>query len=180
MGNSGIIIAFVAVIVLIALAVVLSRQTAPGAVTTVQTPTSQATSLMAIRLTDPPTVPAGTSALVISYSKIGVHLSNAGNSSGWVYSNASGRINLLSILNVSSTIGAVALPLNASIEEIRFNISSADMTVNGTVYNVTVPSMTVTAHFSGRTDINATSSSILLSLSPTIVSIITNSSCRLM
>lgn len=132
-------------------------------------------SLMAIRLTDPPTVPNGTSSLVISYTKVGVHLSNAQNSSGWLYSNSSGTLNLLSILNVTQTIGAVSVPVNSSIESVRFNITSASITINGTTYNVTVPSQTVTAHVSGRASLNGTGS-LLMSLSPVVATILTANS----
>ncbi len=143
--------------------------------TTTQTTQSPLQSLMAIRLTDPPTVPNGTTSLVISYSKVGVHLSNAQNSSGWLYANSSGTLNLLSILNVSQTIGAVSVPVNSSIESVRFSITSASITVNGTTYNVTVPSQTVTAHVAGQATLNGTGS-LLMSLSPVVATILTANS----
>ena len=140
-----------------------------------QTPQSPLQSLMAIRLTDPPTVPNGTTSLVISYSKVGVHLSNVQNASGWIYANSTGTLNLLSILNVSQTIAAVAVPVNSSIESVRFDITSASITVNGTTYNVTVPSQTVTAHVAGQATVNGTGS-LLMSLSPVVATILTANS----
>ena len=131
--------------------------------------------LLALQITDPAQVPSGTSALVITYSSLAVQLSNAGNESGWVSASGSGSINLLAVLNLSQTIGTVAVPANASIEMVRFNVTSASITVNGTTHNVTVPSGAVTAHIVGRTTLNS-NASVLVDLSPVVASIITNTS----
>ncbi len=135
---------------------------------------TSATNRVALQLTDPPQVPGGTQHLIIGYSSLSVHLSNANNASGWLPASGSGSIDLLQIVNLTQTIGTVQLPANASIELVRFNVTSAAITINGTAYNLTVPSGTVTAHVTGRTSVNA-SSSILLDLSPTVVTIVTNS-----
>ena len=131
--------------------------------------------LVALQITDPAQVPAGASALVIAYSSLAVQLSNAGNESGWVSASGSGSINLLAVLNLSQTIGTVSVPANASIEMVRFNVTSASITINGTIHNVTVPSGAVTAHIIGRTTLNS-NSSVLVDLSPVVASIITNTS----
>ncbi|MDE1855141.1 MAG: DUF4382 domain-containing protein [Candidatus Micrarchaeota archaeon] len=131
--------------------------------------------MVALQITDPAQVPAGTSALVIAYSSLAVQLSNAGSESGWVSANGSGSINLLAVLNLSQTIGTVSVPANASIEMVRFNVTSASITVNGTTHNVTVPSGSVTAHIIGRTTLNR-NASVLVDLSPVVASIITNTS----
>ena len=68
-----------------------------------------------VSLTDPPEVPSGTSALVVTYSSVGVHLLGAGNDSGWIYSNTSGTLNLMSLVNVSQAIATVTIPANATI-----------------------------------------------------------------
>ncbi|HVA82716.1 MAG TPA: winged helix-turn-helix domain-containing protein [Candidatus Aquilonibacter sp.] len=128
-----------------------------------------------ISLTDPPHVPSGTTALMINYSSVQAHLSNAANSSGWISSNASGSINLLSLLNVSQTIGNVSLPANATINMIRFKITSAVIEINGTMYNVTVPSSQVTARIDSTAIVNG-SVGILLDLSPTVATIFTQNS----
>jgi hypothetical protein len=162
----------VAIIVILAIVgiLVFTGSSSRPAPTTVQSQV-QGNSTVAIRLTDPPTVPSGTTALVINYSSLGVQVSNVQNS-GWIYSNDSGSINLLSLLNLSQTIGTVSIPANASIENVRFNVTAATITVNGTIYNVTIPSGRVTAHVEGGHGINGTSS-ILLSLSPTVAAILT-------
>jgi len=128
-----------------------------------------------ISLTDPPHVPAGTTALTINYSSVEAHLSNSANSSGWISSNASGRINLISLLNVSQTIGNVSLPANSLINMVRFEIKSAVIVINGTTYNVTVPSSQVTAHIESGAALNE-SAGILMDLSPTVATIFTQNS----
>ncbi|HVA82579.1 MAG TPA: ArsR family transcriptional regulator, partial [Candidatus Aquilonibacter sp.] len=126
-----------------------------------------------IRLTDPPHVPSGTQALQINYSSLRVHVSGAGNSSGWITSNSSGAINLMTLLNVSQTIGSVGIPKNSTLDMIRFTISTATITINSTVYSVTVPSANVTARLDSSSRIS-NSSGILLDLSPTVASIFTD------
>ncbi len=132
----------------------------------------QGSSQVALQLTDPPHVPSGTQALYINYSSLEAHASGAAGS-GWVQSNSSGRINLLELLNLSQTIGTVAVPNGTSIDMVRFFVTSSQITINGTTYNVTLPSGQVTANIQGDTRINA-SSSVLLSLSPTVVTILTS------
>ncbi len=136
---------------------------------------SQNAATVPILLTDPPVVPSGTASLVINYSGEQVHLANAGNASGWVNATGSGSINLLSEVNLSQTIGDVSLPAGATINMARFDIVSAQITINGTTYNVTVPSGKVTAHITSGQQVNG-SASILLDLSPTVVTIVTNTS----
>ncbi len=136
---------------------------------------SQLAATVPILLTDPPTVPSGTTSLVINYSGEQVHLADAGNASGWVNATGSGSIDLLSEVNLSQTIGDVSLPAGAKINMARFDIVSAHITINGTTYNITVPSSKVTAHITSGQQVNG-SASILLDLSPTVVTIVTNSS----
>jgi uncharacterized cupredoxin-like copper-binding protein len=138
-----------------------------------QSGVAQSGNLVALQITDPAQVPAGTQSLVIAYSSLAVHLSNASGSSGWVSSNSTGSVNLLAVLNLTQTIGTVSVPANASIDMVRFTVSSANITVNGTTYNVTVPSGMLTAHVTGRTSVSG-GASVLLDLSPVVASIVTN------
>ncbi len=130
---------------------------------------------VAIQLTDPPQVPSGTQSLVIGYSSLAVHLSNAGNDSGWLSSSGTGSVDLLSVVNLTQTMGTVSVPKDARIDQARFNVDSATIKINGTAYNVTVPSGKVTAHIMSKNALNG-SSSVLLELSPTVASIVTNTS----
>ncbi len=127
-----------------------------------------------VSITDPPHVPDGTSALVIFYSSLQVHTVGQG-SSQWVSSNASGMLNLMSLVNVTQTVAGVNLPANSTVDQIRFNISSATITINGTTSNVTVPNGEVSAQINGDQRFNS-SSQVLVDLSPTVVPIFTANS----
>lgn len=127
-----------------------------------------------IRLTDPPNVPNGTQSLVINYSSVAVHV-ESNSSSGWVESNTRGTIDLMTLLNVSQVIAGINVTANSIINAVRFNITSAEITINNTVYNVTVPSSMVIAQVTSPGKVNATTG-VLVDLSPTVVALYTNNS----
>ncbi|MGC8671865.1 MAG: hypothetical protein ACP5TJ_03170 [Candidatus Micrarchaeia archaeon] len=128
-----------------------------------------------VELTDPPQVPNGTQSLNILYSGVRVYFtSNSGIS--FIESPSSGTINLLSILNVSKTIANVSLPANSVINTLQFNISKASIQINGNVFPVALPNSTIAVHLAGAV---RSSSSILADLSPTVITIITNTSAPL-
>ena len=132
-------------------------------------------SMLTVRMTDPPHVPNGTTALNISYSSLQVHEIGIDNSSGWATSNSGGSLDLLSIINSSEVIGEAPVPANAVVDAVRFNITSAQMTVNGSTYNVIVPGGEITARLSERSRVNG-SSSVLIDFSPTVAGIYTDNS----
>ena len=132
------------------------------------------TNLLAVQLTDPPQVPNGTQSLVIAYSSVEAHV-EGGAGAGWIQSNGSGSINLLSLVNLRQTIGTVNIPNNTQVNILRFNITSAKITINGTTYNVTVPGSQISANIEGSNVTNR-STGLLLSLSPTVVTILTANS----
>jgi len=84
-------------------------------------------------MTDPPTVPDGTTAVYINYSSIQVHVSQDGNYSGWIDLNTSGEINLMSIINSTQTIAATNIS-SGVFNALRFNVTSAVVTFNGKNY----------------------------------------------
>lgn len=120
-----------------------------------------------ILLTDPPQVPSGTSAVVIAYSDIMVH-TTGGAHSGWVSAKGNGTINLLSTVNSSTVIGSANLSSNASINLVRFNVSSATITVNGTTSNLTLQNTNVTVALTQSSRISS-NSSVLIDFFPTII-----------
>ncbi len=128
-----------------------------------------------LRLTDPPHVPSGTSSLIVTYSSLGVRAVATNGSSSWIYSNAMGSVDLMSLINISQVIGSVGVGANDSIDMARFNITSATIDINGTEYNVTVPSQQITTKVTGSAKVNA-SSGVLLDFSPTVAAIYTNTS----
>ncbi len=163
-NNTNLIAVGVVAIIVIAAALVLYSNTA----------TAAANRAMALQITDPPQVPAGTQSLVIAYSALQAHVSG-GAGSGWIASNSSGSINLLAVQNLTQTIGSVSAPNGSVIDKVRFNITSANITLNGTAYPVTVPSKQVTATLTAGATVNGTAG-VLMSLSPTVVTIFTANS----
>ena len=127
-----------------------------------------------IGITDPPHVPNGTTSLVISYSSLQVHTVGQ-DSSQWISSNTSGTLNLMTLVNVTQTIAGVSLPANSTVDQVKFNIDSATITINGTTSNVTVPSGEVIANLHGSQRFNS-SSQILVDISPTVITIFTSNS----
>lgn len=123
-----------------------------------------------LSITDPPQVPAGTSSLVLYYYSIAAHTTN----SGWISANITGSVDLMRVLNSSQVLGSINLPNGSIVNQVRFNVSSASITINGTTYNVTVPSKSVTAHLVANSKVNS-GSGALIDLSPVVVTIYTNS-----
>ncbi|MDE1869660.1 MAG: DUF4382 domain-containing protein [Candidatus Micrarchaeota archaeon] len=120
-----------------------------------------------ILMTDPPQVPSGTSAVVIAYSSIMLHLTG-GPQSGWVSAKGDGTINLLSAVNSSTVIGSANLSANSSINLVRFNVSSATITVNGTTSNLTLQNSNVTVALTRDSRVTS-NSSVLIDFFPTII-----------
>ncbi len=134
---------------------------------------SSSNAFVPITLTDPPNVPNGTQSLTVSYSSVAVHVT--GPKAQWIESTSNGSVNLLTLLNVSQVIAGITIASNSAIDAVRLNISSANITINGTVYNVTVPNDQITTQISGNNQI-ASPSGILMDISPTIVAIYTSNS----
>ena len=153
-------------IIYIAIGLVTPR---PSIATTTVSPSVSSNGTVALMLTDPAQVPSGTTALNVTFSGARLHETGATNSSGFVNINASGTIDLLSLLNVSQTLGIASLNKTKSYDSIILNVSSSTITINGTTYNVTLPSNKLDVHVS---NVNATSGAVLVDLSPTIVQII--------
>ena len=125
---------------------------------------------LSVMLTDPPTVPTGVTALYINYSDVQVHISNAGNESGWTTLSGSGQLNLMSLVNVSQTI-ATANIKSGTFNAIRFNITSASVTYNGQNYtaDLVYKENILTVPIMGGIQVGAASTSAaLIDLTPTV------------
>jgi hypothetical protein len=109
--------------------------TSPAPTTTGST--APTTIAYAVALTDPPVVPAGTSAVLVSYSGVAVHAEGY----GWI-SNASARgtVDLLALQNLSVVLAQVSVPANATVNEVRLYVANASIVVNGTRYPLMLPS----------------------------------------
>jgi len=134
-------------------------------VSTTSTSTSTRASLspFAVALTDPPSVPAGTSALFLNYSCVELIT----NSSPF-FANESGSVNLLSLVNVSKIIATFSLPKNVSINQIRLFVSSVTIEINGSKYSVFVPSSVLKIPITNVSLVNGTIGA-LIDLRPHVV-----------
>src|SRR4029077_2434065 len=94
-----------------------------------------------LSIRDPPQTPYDSTiqAIYVTFTSIEVHTANAGNSSGWHTIATSATINLLTVLNVSSTLGRSSLPAG-KYTELRFNVSQVIVTITGVNVTYTVPS----------------------------------------
>jgi hypothetical protein len=157
---SSVIAAIVAVTLIVSSVYIPALATAP----------SQGGTL-SVMLTDPPTVPTGVTALYINYSDVQVHISNAGNDSGWKTLSGSGQINLMSLINVSQTIATGNID-SGTFNAIRFNVTSAEVTYNGQNYpaELVYSENILTIPIRGGIQVSAAeTSTALIDLSPTVL-----------
>lgn len=135
-----------------------------SASTTLQPPQNTKTP---VAVTDPPEVPAGTSALVVAYSSVSVKPSSSGVAgTTWVNASGSGSINLMNVTNSSRVVGYANLSTGESVSAARINVTSAYIIVNGTKYNVTVPGQ-ITSNATASSGV-ASNSAVLVVVSPVV------------
>ena len=123
-----------------------------------------------VLLTDPPDVPPGTTQLNLTYSAISLLVSFPNGTSNWIPVQASGTVDLLSLVNVTQTLGSVSIPTNSTVSKIQFTISSVSAVVNGRAFSVTTLSnqLIVSIANAGKTK---SLSGVLLDLRPSLVQI---------
>ena len=131
---------------------------------------ASAKSTFAVMLTDPPTVPSGTTVLNITYSDISLHITYSNGSSNWVSVGASGTVNSFSLVNMSKTIASTTIPTNSTVDKIEFTITNASAVINGQTYSVTTLSNTLVMSVE-NSRINQTLSGVLIDFNPTLVQI---------
>jgi len=131
-------------------------------------PTSYPKASLAIMLTDPPTVPDGTSVLNLTYSDILLHVTYPNKTTDWFPVTASGTVNLLSLVNMTQTLAYTSISINSTIDKIQFNIAEVNAVVNGTLYEVTPLSESLILNVADGY-INQTLSGVLLDFNPTLV-----------
>jgi len=116
-------------------------------------------------------VPAGVTAIYVTYSNVAVHVGGAGNQSGWTNANTTGTLDLMKMVNVSSTIATVKVTAGV-YDALRFNVSSAQVTYNGANYTAFIPKAELTVVIPGGIQVNATSSSgAIIDMHPTVLNI---------
>jgi hypothetical protein len=173
MNKAEIAAGIIIVILVIGIALLMSKPSTTSITTT--SPSPAATGLLTFQLIDPPQVPNNTQALVITYSSLSAHILLANGTSEWVSSSNTGSVNLLSLVNISQVIGSVNIPKNSTVDMVKFNITSATITIDNKTYNVTVPSQQIVVHVSNTQKVNGTASA-LIDITPVVASIYTNNS----
>ncbi len=174
MQTIGIIVIIVVVLAIIGILILSSGSskgsgytTVPAGSTTIQSSASSAsTGTYPILLSDPQQVPRGTSALIIGYSSVQAHV--AGGS--WAQAQGSGTINLTAIQNQAQVIALANLSSNANIDMVRFSITSAQIIINGTTYDVQVQSPQVAAQVYS----NTSAPGVLVEITPAVIPLYSN------
>jgi len=138
-----------------------------SSVTPNQTPAAASFMVM---LTDPPTVPAGTTVLNLTYSDVSLHVVYPNEPADWLLVSASGTVNLFSLVNMSQTIASTTIPINSTVDKIRFTIADVKAEINGTVYPVTALSNTLVISVA-NSQVNETLSGVLVDFNPTLLRI---------
>lgn len=134
-------------------------------------PSASGQGSLSILLTDPPNIPQGVTAIYISYRNLDVHVSKAGNQTGWTEVQSSGEVQLLGTVNVSQTISSVKIA-TGDYNQLRFNISSAEVTYDGQNYTAFVQSAELVVPIIHGIEVNASVPSVtIIDISPTVVNI---------
>jgi len=125
-----------------------------------------------IMLTDPPEVPKGTTQLNLTYSAVSLHVNYPDGTSIWLnIPVTAGKVDLISLMNVTQTIASLTLPTGTTVDKIQFSISSVETKVNGQVYPVTTLTNQLLVSIRGNGVASGTLSGVLLDLTPTLVEI---------
>ena len=126
---------------------------------------------LALLMTDPPTVPFGVSAVIISYADLGVHVAGVGNQTGWRVFKTMGEIDLLSVVNYTQTI-ALANTTAGNFNAIAFNVTSVTVTYQSQNYTADLTSRTHAVFLpidGGIAVLSGKTSAALIDFTPTVL-----------
>jgi hypothetical protein len=137
--------------------------------TTPTVPTAKGATF-AVLLTDPPTVPAGTTQLNLTYTDVLLHVIYPNGTDEWLPVGASGTVNLFSLVNMTQTIASTTVPINSTVDKVQFTIANVTAEVNTQTYNVTSLSDTFVVKVANGA-VNNTLSGVLIDFNPTLVQI---------
>jgi hypothetical protein len=157
-----------AVIVAVAIIAISLFANLPPGTTPAIPPVEGAT--FAVMLTDPPTVPAGTTQLNLTYTDVSLHVIYPNGTDEWLPVGASGNVNLFSLVNMTQTLATVTIPLNSTVDKVQFAITDVTAVVNAETYNVTSLSDTFVVKVANGA-VNQTLSGVLIDFNPTLVQI---------
>ncbi len=156
-----------AVIVAVAIIAVSLFANLPGTTPAIP-PVEGAT--FAVMLTDPPTVPAGTTQLNLTYTDVSLHVIYPNSTEEWLPVGASGNVNLFSLVNMTQTLATITIPLNSTVDKVQFTIANVTTIINAQTYNVTSLSDTFVVKVANGA-VNQTDSGVLIDFNPTLVQI---------
>ena len=132
-----------------------------------QTTSSQKNFLLS--LTDPATVPSGTTALFVTYSAL--QLSVSGNGSTNIQSlPGSGTVNVLDLQNASIVLAAINVPNGSKVTQIKVNISNAVITIGGKNSTVVIGEGTLTINLTNNNTVTGQRNAII-DLVPSVTAI---------
>jgi len=123
-----------------------------------------------VMLTDPPSVPAGTTILDLTYSNVSLHVTYPNGTALWLPVDAAGTVNLFSLVNMSETIASTTIPTGSAVDKIQFTIADVDAKVNGKMCNVTALSDTLVVSVK-NSKVDQALSGVLIDFNPTLVQI---------
>jgi hypothetical protein len=130
-----------------------------------------------VQLTDPPTVPTGTTSLNLTYSTINMIVAEPGQNNEVTMNNVavtpqggSATVDLLKLQNISLTIASANLPANSTIYSVSFTVTGISIEINGTASPVTLATggNTLLVTLAKPSFLNGTTAA-LLQLNPVIV-----------
>ena len=125
---------------------------------------------VAVLLTDPPTVPAGTTQLNLTYTDVLLHVIYPNGTEEWLPVGALGTVNLFSLVNMTQTLATITIPLNSTVDKVQFTIANVTAVIYGETYNVTSLSDTFVIKVANGA-VNQTLSGVLIDFNPTLVQI---------
>jgi hypothetical protein len=128
------------------------------------------TASFTVMLTDPPTVPAGTTILNLTYSDVSLHVTYPNSTTAWVPLGVSGTVNLFSLVNMTQTLASTTLPINSTVDKVQFTIADVKAVVNNVTYNVTALTNALILNIA-NSRVNQTLSGVLLDFNPTLTQI---------
>jgi hypothetical protein len=103
--------------------------------------TTTGTGNLVLQITDKPDLDIEKADVTIS--KVQAHIAGAGNESGWfTVVEGAQTFDLIAITDVKTFLGETELSVGR-YTQIRLDVDSALVTINGTEYNLTIPSKTV-------------------------------------
>ena len=122
-----------------------------------------------VGLTDPADVPSGTTALYVTYSAVQLSVSTNGVTSS-ILLPGGGTVNVLDLQNQSIVIATANVSNGSLVKQIKINVSSSIITINGVNYTVLIGEGTLTVNLTSSNTANGKNGA-LFDLIPSITEI---------